>query len=87
MHVLNVCMIVANLFVTCYFVILIVEIIFFFHLQVREGGDSTDTEGKMVSLDTSVTNDGSTDRKGNPAIKTISGGWRSAVLLLGKIHK
>lgn len=82
-------MIVANLFVTCYFVILIVEIIFFsiYFKQVREGGDSTDTDGKMVSLDTSVTNDGSTDRKGNPAIKTISGGWRSAVLLLGKNQK
>lgn len=32
-----------------------------------------------------VTEDGSTDRKGNPARKAKTGGWNSAVLLLGNL--
>ncbi|RWR77839.1 protein NRT1/ PTR FAMILY 7.2 isoform X4 [Cinnamomum micranthum f. kanehirae] len=51
-------------------------------IKVKEGRYCTDTQGEMISLDNTITNDGSVDRKGNPAIKTTSGGWRSAILLL-----
>jgi len=43
--------------------------------------DPTTVESKWVSP---TTEDGSMDRRGNPAAKAASGRWRSAILLLGK---
>ena len=43
--------------------------------------DPTTVESKWVSP---TTEDGSMDRRGNPAAKAASGRWRSALLLLGK---
>ncbi|XP_058070778.1 protein NRT1/ PTR FAMILY 7.2-like [Magnolia sinica] len=42
--------------------------------------ESIEIEGKAI--DPARTNDGSIDRKGNPAIRACSGGWKSAILLL-----
>ena len=43
--------------------------------------DPTTVESKWVSP---TTEDGSMDRRGNPAVKAATGRWRSAILLLGK---
>ena len=39
-------------------------------------------DSKTISL---ITEDGSMDRRGNPAVKANTGKWRSSILLLGKI--
>jgi len=51
-------------------------------MKEEDFDDSITTEetGKMTSP---VTQDGSTDRKGKPALKAKTGRWNSAVLLLG----
>lgn len=33
-----------------------------------------------------ITEDGTLDRKGNPAVKSKTGKWKSAVLLLGRLY-
>ena len=45
--------------------------------------DPTTVESKWVSP---TTEDGSMDRRGNPAVKAATGRWRSAILLLGKSY-
>jgi hypothetical protein len=45
--------------------------------------DPTTIDSKWTSP---ITEDGSMDRRGNPAVKTTTGGWRSAILLLGKSY-
>jgi hypothetical protein len=32
-----------------------------------------------------ITEDGSMDRRGKPAVKAITGKWKSSILLLGKL--
>jgi hypothetical protein len=38
-------------------------------------------DSKTISL---ITEDGSMDRRGNPAVKAKTGKWKSSILLLGK---
>jgi peptide/histidine transporter 3/4 len=41
----------------------------------------TAVDSKRIS---DITEDGSMDRRGNPAVKAKTGNWRSSILLLGK---
>jgi hypothetical protein len=45
--------------------------------------DPTTVEPKWMSP---TTEDGSMDRRGNPAVRAATGRWRSAILLLGKSY-
>jgi hypothetical protein len=45
--------------------------------------DPTTVDSKMLSP---VTEDGSMDRRGNPAARAKTGRWKTAILLLGKFH-
>ncbi|XP_077210476.1 protein NRT1/ PTR FAMILY 7.2-like [Tasmannia lanceolata] len=49
-------------------------------LEAVNKPEAIENEGNLVSPET--TNDGSVDRKGNPALRACTGGWKSATLLL-----